>query len=176
MPGAPHMYHSWGSQNAWLRQITNLNYLYISEYIAQENNLKNLDWVWLESFSSKIKVQCRVMKGVNKNTVWTWNAIGKRRGAWNLSDNAPEGTKGFLLNHIISQLLPEKPNGYRYANADPITGQAAWFDLRVSIEKAEPEQAGVVSEPQFDTIKPMSTVKRGNNVLRYGEKVKTKDD
>ena len=27
-----------------------------------------------------------------------------------------------------------------------------------------------------DTIKPMSTVKRGNNVLRYGEKVKTKDD
>ena len=36
----PHMYHSWGSQNAWLRQITNLNYLYISEYIAQENNLK----------------------------------------------------------------------------------------------------------------------------------------
>mgnify|MGYP006261824031 FL=1 len=93
-----------------------------------------------------------------------------------LSDNAPEGTKGFLLNHIISQLLPEKPNGYRYANADPITGQAAWFDLRVSIEKAEPEQAGVVSEPQFDTIKPMSTVKRGNNILRYGEKVKTKDD
>ena len=93
-----------------------------------------------------------------------------------IKPNAPEGTKGFLLNHIISQLLPEKPNGYRYANADPITGQAAWFDLRVRIEKAEPEQAGVVSEPQFDTIKPMSTVKRGNNVLRYGEKVKTKDD
>ena len=30
----PHMYHSWGSQNAWLRQITNKNYLYISEFIA----------------------------------------------------------------------------------------------------------------------------------------------
>ena len=47
------------------------------------------------------------MKGVNKNTVWTWNAIGKRKGAWNLSPNAPESNKGFLLNHLISDVLPK---------------------------------------------------------------------
>ena len=35
------------------------------------------------------------MEGVNEDTVWTWNAIGKRRGAWNLSDNAQKEQKGF---------------------------------------------------------------------------------
>ena len=25
------------------------------------------------------------MEGVNPDTVWTWNAIGKRAGAWNLA-------------------------------------------------------------------------------------------
>jgi hypothetical protein len=35
----------------------------------------------------------------------------------------------------------------RWANSDPITGQAAWFDLRVSIEKADPKPAE--SQPAF---------------------------
>ena len=33
------------------------------------------------------------MIGVNPDTVWTWNAIGKRSGAWNLDENAPEVLK-----------------------------------------------------------------------------------
>ena len=45
--------------------------------------------------------------------------------------------KGFLLNHIIHELLPPKKDGMRWSNSDPITGQAAWFDLRVKIEKVE---------------------------------------
>ena len=62
------------------------------------------------------------MEGVNQDTVWTWNAIGKRAGAWNLSATAPESAKGFLLNHVISELLPPQPDGHRYANIDPVTG------------------------------------------------------
>ena len=58
--------------------------------------------------------------------------------------DAPEATTGFLLNHLISELLPDK--GHRLSNSDPVTGQAAWFDLRVRIEKAAP-QAG--SQPTF---------------------------
>ena len=164
----PHMYHSWGSQNAWLRQITNLNYLYISEYIAQENNLKNLDWVWLESFSSKIKVQCRVMKGVNKNTVWTWNAIGKRKGAWNLSPGAPESNKGFLLNHLISDVLPNEGNrNSQLSNSDPITGQAAWYDLKVKIYKCKDEEIDGKIYPNFDTIKNKS--RKNMYISDYGK-------
>ena len=74
------------------------------------------------------------MKGVNKNTVWTWNAIGKRKGAWNLSPNAPESNKGFLLNHLISDVLPKNGNeNLSMSNSDPITGQAAWYDLKVKL-------------------------------------------
>jgi hypothetical protein len=89
------------------------------------------------------------MNALNAKTMWTWNAIGKRKGAWNLSPDAPESKRGFLLNHLINELLPPKGDGQRYSNSDPITGQAAWYDLRVNIEKAEqpPER----SYPQFET-------------------------
>jgi hypothetical protein len=46
------------------------------------------------------------MDGVNRDTVWTWNAIGKHAGAWNLDSASPEFRRGFLLNHVISELLP----------------------------------------------------------------------
>ena len=82
------------------------------------------------------------MDGVNPDTVWTWNAIGKRSGAWNLAPDSPEFRKGFLLNHLISELLPPD-GGYSYANADPITGQAAWYDLRVRIDRVAAGEADI---------------------------------
>ena len=47
-------------------------------------------------------------------------------------------------------ILPPKGDGLRWANSDPITGQAAWFDLRVKIAKAETANE---SQPAFDAIK-----------------------
>ena len=52
------------------------------------------------------------MEGVNPDTVWTWNAIGKRGGAWDLSEDSPEALRGFLLNHVISEWLPAQ-EGFR---------------------------------------------------------------
>ncbi len=144
-----HMYHSWGSQNAWLRQITAANRLYIHRSVGDRIGAADDDWVWLRSHLGRVKCQVRLMDGVNPDTVWTWNAIGKRRGAWGLSADAPESNQGFLLNHLISELLPAKEGGYRYSNSDPITGQAAWFDLRVAIEKAD--GAGT-TEPFFEPL------------------------
>ena len=132
------MYHSWGSQNAWLRQIHGVNPLYVPSAICDEMGLKDGDWIWVISHHSRIKVPVARMAAVNGKTLWTWNAIGKRKGAWNLAPDAPEATKGFLLNHLIHELLPPKADGMRWANSDPITGQAAWYDLRVRIEKSEP--------------------------------------
>ncbi|GGE44447.1 molybdopterin oxidoreductase family protein [Actibacterium pelagium] len=144
-----HMYHSWGSQNAWLRQITAQNRLYIHTSVGEQIGAKDDDWVWLSSHQGRVKCQVKLMDGVNPHTVWTWNAIGKRRGAWGLSDDAPESNQGFLLNHLISELLPAGGGGYRYSNSDPITGQAAWFDLRVSIEKADGDEK---TEPFFEPV------------------------
>jgi hypothetical protein len=107
------------------------------------------------------------MDGVNPDTVWTWNAIGKRKGAWNLHPDAPESTRGFLLNHIISELLPERKDGYRYANADPVTGQAAWYDLRVRIEKCAPGETGDTA-PTFEAMPKRPTTKMAEGPLRYG--------
>ena len=88
-------------------------------------------------------MQAKLHRGTAPGVVWTWNAIGKREGAWKLAADAPEYTKGFLLNHVIDDLLPRRADGYRYANADPVTGQAAWFDLQVRlIRDAEPKTPG----------------------------------
>ena len=148
------MYHSWGSHNAWLRQITGSNKLYMNDVKAAEMGLVEDDWVWVESYHGRIRVQVSLMDGVEASTVWTWNAIGKRSGAWNLDANASEAKKGFLLNHVISELLPPRDDGYRYANSDPVTGQAAWYDLRVHIKKADPAE-DAETFPQFEpTAKP----------------------
>jgi anaerobic selenocysteine-containing dehydrogenase len=127
------MYHSWGSQNAWLRQIAARNFLYLHPDTAAARGIADGDWVWVESSHGRIRVPAKYHAGTARGTVWTWNAIGKRKGAWKLAADAPEYTKGFLLNHVIDDLLPARADGYRYANADPVTGQAAWFDLRVRV-------------------------------------------
>ncbi|PKM14398.1 MAG: formate dehydrogenase [Gammaproteobacteria bacterium HGW-Gammaproteobacteria-2] len=141
------MYHAWGAQNAWLRQIATRNYLYLHPDTAARFGVGDDDWVALSSQHSQIVVPVRLAANVQPDTVWTWNAIGKRRGAWRLSKDAPESKQGFLLNHLIDDLLPDGS----YANADPITGQAAWFDLRVSLQRVEAPDAQ--SHPQFAALK-----------------------
>ena len=161
------MYHSWGSQNAWLRQITGSNKLYINTKTAAEYEIVDGDWIWVESYHGRIKVQASLMDGVEPSTVWTWNAVGKRSGAWNLAVDAGEARKGFLLNHVISELLPPNNDGYRYANSDPVTGQAAWYDLRVRMRKAEP---GVdhVTYPQFAPTSKPDSILSAPKKLDYG--------
>jgi anaerobic selenocysteine-containing dehydrogenase len=161
-----HMYHSWGSQNAWLRQITGVNKLYVPGKIWDEKGFSEDDnWAYVTSTHGRIKCQVARMDALNENTVWTWNAIGKKRGAWALSEDAQEATKGFLLNHLINELLPPKGDGRRWANSDPVTGQAAWFDLRVKIEKAPPGER--ISEPAHPAQK--SPVGQGPKDIAYGE-------
>jgi anaerobic selenocysteine-containing dehydrogenase len=143
------MYHSWGSQNAWLRQIHGVNPLYMHPDLMARHGLSDGDWARVTSETGEITVPVAAMAALNPNTVWTWNAIGKRKGAWGLDRNAPEATKGFLLNHLIHELLPERGDGLRWANSDPVTGQAAWFDLRVKIEKSKPPGESL---PVFDPV------------------------
>ncbi|MFG6566287.1 molybdopterin oxidoreductase family protein [Sulfitobacter sp. 1A13679] len=149
------MYHSWGSQNAWLRQLHGRNPLYLPTAIMRAKGLKDGDWARVTSPHGGITVPVMEMAALNPHTVWTWNAIGKRKGAWALDRDAPEATKGFLLNHLIHELLPPKGDGLRWSNSDPITGQAAWFDLKVHIEKtAAPAEAQPEIPPQRSPIPP----------------------
>ncbi len=129
------MYHSWGGQNAWLRQIHGRNPLYLPTGLFQKHGFIDGDWARVTSAHGEITVPVAHMAALNPHTVWTWNAIGKRKDTWALKGGAPEAREGFLLNHLIHELLPPRGDGLRWANSDPVTGQAAWFDLRVKIEK-----------------------------------------
>jgi len=124
------MYHAWGSQNRWLRQIAARNVLYVHPATLAAAAIGDGDWAWIVSPRGRMRVQVRTHAGCAPGTVWTWNAVGKRRGAWKLAENAPEVADGFLLNHLIGERAADRA----YANGDPVTGQAAWFDLKVRLE------------------------------------------
>jgi anaerobic selenocysteine-containing dehydrogenase len=156
------MYHSWGTQNAWLRQIHGMNPLYVPTKLWTQHRFAEGDWAQVTSAHGVITVPVSHMAALNESTVWTWNAIGKRKGAWALDDKAQEAEKGFLLNHLIHELLPPRGDGLRWSNSDPVTGQAAWFDLRVKIEKVPaPER----SQPAFPAIQ--SPVGKGPDTLAW---------
>jgi anaerobic selenocysteine-containing dehydrogenase len=148
------MYHSWDSQNAWLRQIHSHNYLFVNPRTAAASGIDDGDWIWIESPHGKVRCMCRYSQAVEPETVWTWNAIGKAAGAWGLSERANESRKGFLLNHIIAEELPHSDAGEHLSNSDPVTGQAAWFDVRVRIYKAQAGEAEITS-PQFTPPQPL---------------------
>mgnify|MGYP001029783140 CR=1 FL=1 len=156
------MYHSWGTQNAWLRQLHGRNPLYLPTKLMRQHRFTDGDWAKVTSPHGEITVPVMEMAALNDNTVWTWNAIGKRKGTWALETDASEATEGFLLNHLIHELLPAKGDGLRWANSDPITGQAAWFDLKVRIEKTT---APAESQPAFPAIK--SPVGKGPTHLEW---------
>ena len=129
------MYHSWDSQNAWLRQIHAHNHLYVNPKVARAAGIDDGGWMWVESPWGKVRCLCKYSEAVEPGTVWTWNAIGKAPGAWRLAPDANEAERGFLLNHLISEELPGA-GGATISNSDPVTGQAAWYDVRVRIYPA----------------------------------------
>jgi hypothetical protein len=113
------------------------------------------------------------MEGVNPETVWTWNAIGKQQGAWGLSDDANESQQGFLMNHLINELLPgeNEASGQRMTNSDPITGQAAWYDLRVKITPVSDEDNELAGQnlswPRFDKVQPLPNYTPASKMSSY---------
>jgi anaerobic selenocysteine-containing dehydrogenase len=147
------MYHSWDSQNAWLRQIHTHNYLFVNPRTASAANIADDGWLWVESQWGRVRCMARYSEAVEPGTVWTWNAIGKATGAWHLSPDANESRLGFILNHLISEELPVIEGSGTMSNADPVTGQAGWYDVRVRIYPAEPGEPKEVS-PQFEAQRP----------------------
>lgn len=148
------MYHSWDSQNAWLRQIHTYNHLYVSPRVGESEGFADGDWVVVESPWGAVRCMAKFSEAVEPGTVWTWNAIGKGKGAWGLSPDANESTEGFLLNHLITDELPSAGDGRRMANADPVTGQAGWYDVKVRVRRARPDEAPETS-PSIAALEPV---------------------
>jgi len=160
------MYHSWDSQNAWLRQIHAHNHLMMHKSVGEAGGFEDGDWVWVESIHGKIRCICQFTEAVEPGTVWTWNAIGKSKGAWNLGDKANESNKGFLLNHLISEELPTEDNK-TISNSDPITGQAGWYDVKVKVYKADQSEKPE-TVPQYAALRAFPGMRsRDKGFLSY---------
>jgi hypothetical protein len=74
------------------------------------------DWALVSSQSAEIRVPGARMEAVNGSTLWTWNAIGKRAGAWALGQGRAGG----------HARLPAQPSDRRTAAAQgrrPALGQ-----------------------------------------------------
>jgi hypothetical protein len=122
--------------------------------MAVKEGIEDGGWIYVESPWGKVRCRARYSEAVEPGTVWTWNAIGKAAGAWNLGPNAGESQRGFLLNHVITDELPSDMRaGERMSNSDPITGQAGWYDVRVRIYPAEADAATTL--PQFAPMHPL---------------------
>jgi sulfite dehydrogenase (quinone) subunit SoeA len=158
------MYHAWGAQNAWLRQIATRNFLYLHPQTGARFGIADEDWIEVTSHHGSIRVQAKFAANMQPDTVWSWNAIGKRKRAWTLAKDAPESARGFLLNHLISDITPKGD----YANADPVTGQAAWFDLRVAIRRIDTQHQ---SAPQFEAL---AYAEASEAPLRYGARMRNR--
>ena len=71
--------------------------------------------------------------------------------------------ENIVLNTLIDDLLPARDGGYRYANADPVTGQAAWYDLKVKVEKLVESAPMLRAKPQ----QRLPGEKKAPDVLAY---------
>jgi anaerobic selenocysteine-containing dehydrogenase len=160
------MYHSWDSQNPWLRQIHTFNHLYVNSRTAREAGIQDGSWMWVESMHGRVRCLCRHSEAVEPGTVWTWNAVGKASGAWGLDGDANESRQGFLLNHLISEEIPDPEGSGLVSNSDPVTGQAGWYDVRVRIYPAGPGEPEETS-PQFDSLGPVPGQSVENNPGRW---------
>ena len=69
------------------------------------------------------------------------------------------------MNHLISELLPEKEGERGLTNSDPVTGQAAWYDLKVNVTLAAPGESG--SYPTFASVKRLPDMAEPATELRY---------
>lgn len=129
-------YHSWGSQNAWLRQLLSENPLFMNPKMAAELGLEDGQWVWIESRLGRMTGKLRYSDAVEPYTVWTWNAIAKGPGSWGLDPEAPEARRAILINHVIPDTIPLAGQG-TFFNNDPVSGQAGWYDTRVRVYASE---------------------------------------
>jgi len=80
------MYHSWDSQNAWLRQIHTHNYLFVNPATARAQRIAAMDWAELER--SVAGCTACALSRTRTKTVF---GVGNRSAEWMLVGEAPGG-------------------------------------------------------------------------------------
>ncbi len=136
------MYHSWDSQNAWLRQIHSHNYLQVNPLTAQAAGIADGGWCWVESQWGQRALHAALQRG--RRAGHGLDLERDRQGRRRLAARARRrrGAKGFLLNHLITEELP-LAGSRRARSATPIRSPArpAGTTCACASVPAEPERA-----------------------------------
>ena len=74
---------------------------------ARKLGLADCDWVWVESPHARSAAASAPWKGSSRTPCGRGMRSASRRARGALKTDAPEATAGFLLNHLIAELLPE---------------------------------------------------------------------
>ena len=129
------MYHSWGSQNAWLRQIHGVNPLYLPTGVWEQGGFSDGDWARVTSAAwrdhraggayGRAEPAYRLDLERHRQAARRLGAVA--RGA--------RGDRGVPAEPPDPRQPAAAQRWRRQSNSDPITGQAAWFDLRVRVER-----------------------------------------
>ena len=100
--------------------------------------------------------------GRRASTVWTWNAIASKAAPGALRRMARRPRPG-PADHLISEHLPShaRDDGRRLTNSNPVTGQAAWYDVRVRLTRARRRRM------QPAEFVPLTGAPRGLNTSRW---------
>lgn len=89
-------------------QDANRAVVFMNTNKARFLGLKNKDPVWVKSPAGKAQAILALMDDMNENTIWSWGG------------------------NLFAPLMPEDE-----VLVDATTGQPAWFDLKVTVDKAE---------------------------------------
>ena len=126
------MYHSWDSQNAWLRQIHSHNYLHVNPLTAQTAGIADGGWCWVESAVGAGALHGALQRGgrAGHGVDLERDRQGRRRLA--ARARRRRGEEG-LPAEPPDQRRAAARRGGTISNSDPVTGQAGWYDVRVRI-------------------------------------------
>ena len=162
------MYHSWGSHECLAAADPSAaTSCTCARPRRRSSGLADDDWVWVESRNGRMKCQIAA------------DGRRERRHGLDLERHrqaraAPGPERGRAGSQ---QGLPAEPRDRRTAagagqasampTADPVTGQAAWYDLRVRIEKCAPAKPASPSRNSRALPQPPHMRRRVADILRY---------
>ena len=88
------MYHAWGSQNAWLRQIADAQLPLPASRHRRRHGIADEDWIDVSSHHGTITVQAQVRRATCSPTpCGAGTRSASASGAWRLAKDAPEAAR-----------------------------------------------------------------------------------
>ena len=145
------------------------NFLYMHPRPRARAGLADGDWIWIEAATAASRcADARYATASSPDTVWTWNAIGKRtRRMESRRRCARSRSTGFLLNHLIMRASAGDATAHARERRP---GHRPGRLVRPARAHRQGRRRRRGREPQFDALRTPPRHRAGarQRVVRYG--------